>query len=130
LLAYWHFPRFSSGRSGNFAGNFPGVAPFWNALYDAGADVVLNGQNHNYERFRPQSPDAALDAEHGIREFNVGTGGRSKHEFVDAKPNSRIRLVSFGVLRMRLLESGYRWRFRNPDGRLLDSGETGCHPAP
>jgi hypothetical protein len=126
VLAYHHFSRFSSGRDGNYGG----VLPIWNALYAAGADVVLVGQAHDYERFRPQTPAGEFDRAHGIREFVVGTGGRSKHEFVDVKPNSRVRLRNFGVLRLRLLKSGYRWRFRNPGGQLLDSGETGCHSAP
>jgi len=129
VLAYWHFPRFSSGRGGDPApgGNWGGALPFWNKLYAAGADVVLGGQQHNYERFRPQTPSGAHDPEDGIREFVVGTGGRSKHEFESVRPNSRVRLVNFGVLRMRLLSDRYRWRFRNPDGKLLDSGETDCH---
>src|SRR5262249_29947273 len=55
-LAYWHHPLFSSGNSA-----FPDVRPFWDALYDARADVVLSGHDHFYERFAPQQPDGTAD---------------------------------------------------------------------
>src|SRR5688572_24224192 len=71
-LAYWHKPRFSSGAN---HGNNSSFQPFWQALYDYGADVVLNGHDHTYERFAPQSPTAQADPTRGIREFVVGTGG-------------------------------------------------------
>ena len=70
-LAMWHQPRFSSGEHGND----PTVAPFWNVLYDAGADLILNGHDHDYERFAPQDPNGNRDKDHGIVEIVVGTGG-------------------------------------------------------
>jgi len=70
LLAYWHIPLFSSG--GRAASN---SQQLWNQLYSAGADVVLNGHDHIYERFAPQSPAGLLDSANGIRQFTVGTGG-------------------------------------------------------
>ena len=70
-LAMWHQPRFSSGEHGND----PSVAPFWNVLYDAGADLILNGHDHDYERFAPQDPNGNRDKDHGIVEIVVGTGG-------------------------------------------------------
>ena len=70
-LAYWHKPLFSSGMHGNIAAS----KPLWQALYDYGADVVLNGHDHTYQRFAPQNPNAQADPK-GIREFVVGTGGR------------------------------------------------------
>ena len=72
-LAYWHHPRFNSGEHGNSAE----MQPIWQALYDAGAEVVLSGHDHHYERFAPQAPDGSSDPQRGIREFVVGTGGRS-----------------------------------------------------
>ncbi len=71
-LAYWHHPRFSSGQHGNAVE----MQPIWQALYAAGVDVVLNGHDHNYERFAPQDATGRADPERGIREFVVGTGGK------------------------------------------------------
>src|SRR5206468_10877660 len=72
-LAYWHHPRFSSGSN---HGSSSALQPIWQALYDANADVVLSGHEHNYERFAPQDPAGRADAGRGIREFVVGTGGK------------------------------------------------------
>ena len=57
-LAYWHHPRFNSG---SHHGNNGNIGPFWRVLYEHGVDVVLNGHEHLYERFAPQSPDAQAD---------------------------------------------------------------------
>src|SRR5438132_368634 len=70
-VAYWHHPRFYSGSGTPRAS----VLPLWNALYAAGADLVLNGHTRNYERFAPQAPDGTADTTYGIREIIVGTGG-------------------------------------------------------
>ena len=83
-LAYWHHPRFSSGPHGDE----PATGPFWDALQDAGADVILVGHDHLYERFAPQAPDgSAFDG--GIRQFTVGTGGKELYEAARIAPNSR-----------------------------------------
>src|SRR5918993_1955547 len=71
-LAYWHHPLFSSGST---SGGNSKMKAFWEALYAAKADVVLNGHVHNYEHFFPQTPSGKKDLEQGIREFVVGTGG-------------------------------------------------------
>jgi hypothetical protein len=85
-LAYWHKPRFSSGQHGNIAAS----QPLWQALYNDGADVVLNGHDHTYERFAPQNPNAQADPK-GIREFVVGTGGAGLYPFPNIQPNSEVR---------------------------------------
>lgn len=120
ILAYWHSPRFSSGQHGNIAT----IAPFWRQLYNAGAAIVLNGHDHNYERFAPQAPDGTADP-NGIREFVVGTGGRSHYPCdEDRRRNSRVcDDTTFGALRLRLLPDGYRWRFLPiNEGGFTDSG--------
>lgn len=123
-LAYWHKPRFSSGPHGNNAG----MAPFWDALYAAGADVVLVGHDHTYERFAPQAPDGSADPVRGIRQFVVGTGGRSAYAFQGTAANSEVRFnASPGVLRMELDEAGYRWRFIPVTGASPDEGSGTCH---
>lgn len=127
-LAYWHHPRFSSGLHGNT----PAVAPLWEALYAAGADVVLNGHDHDYERFGPQTPGGAADSASGIREFVVGTGGKNHYAFGTTQPNSEVRDAStFGILKLTLHATSYDWQFVPASaGGFTDSGSGPCHGAP
>jgi acid phosphatase type 7 len=126
-LAYWHHPRFTSAKLGNNSA----VAPFWDALYDAGAEVVLNGHAHVYERFGPQNPSGKADSEKGIREFVVGTGGKSLNAFGTKKPNSTVRLNTYdGVIKLTLHPNSYDWQFlttETPNGTVRDSGNGTCH---
>ena len=125
-LAYWHHPRFSSdARHGNNAA----VGPFWQALYDYGADLVLSGHAHDYERFAPQTPAGAFDPAFGIRQIVVGTGGRSHYGFGGVKPNSQVRNgTAFGVLKLTLHPQSYDWRFLPQAGKTFtDSGTAACH---
>jgi hypothetical protein len=123
ILAYWHHPRFSSGST---HGNSAVPAPFWTRLYAAGADVVLNGHSHIYERFAPQTPSAVASPT-GIREFVVGTGGKALHSVGTVKVNSEVRLAGkYGVLRMTLRAGSYEWRFEGEDGVTYDSGSSPC----
>lgn len=124
ILAYWHHPRFSSGDHGDERG----VAPLWNELYQAKADVVLNGHDHDYERFAQQDPQGQPTPE-GIREFVVGTGGRDHYTFSKGvDPNSQFRdQTDYGVLFLTLDPDGYSWQFRNVGGAVVDSGSDGCN---
>jgi hypothetical protein len=124
-LAYWHEPRFSSGAEHGSNSSFD---PFWRDLYAAGADVVLVGHDHEYERFAPQNPSGAADS-NGIREFVVGTGGASHYTFATPIANSEVRdNTSFGVLKMTLHSSSYDWQFVPVKGAsFTDSGTTSCH---
>jgi hypothetical protein len=98
-------------------------------LHHAGADVVLNAHDHHYERFAPQSPDAKLDRARGIREFVVGTGGKSLEPFAKLRPNSEVRNDrTFGVLVLTLHPRGYDWRFMGERGaRFGDRGSASSH---
>ena len=123
-MAIWHHPRFSSGEHGND----PTVGPFWRALYDAGADVVVNGHDHDYERFVPQDPDARPDDARGLREFVVGTGGAGLRRFPTIWPNSAARSWTVhGVIRFVLHPTGYDWRFVPVRGDFDDAGSGTCH---
>jgi acid phosphatase type 7 len=124
-LAYWHHPRFSSGLHGDNRA----VAPLWQALYAGGADLVLVGHDHDYERFAPQSPSGKADPRRGIREFVVGTGGRSHYPTLIPKPNSQRRnSTTFGVLALTLHRDGYTWRFvSEPGSNFSDRGSGRCH---
>ncbi len=126
ILAYWHSPRFSSGDE---HGNDPSMKPFWEDLYAAGADVVLNGHDHDYERFAPQDPDGAADPEKGIREFVVGTGGKNQRGFHKALPTTEVRSnKTFGVLKLSLHPGSYAWEFIPVlAGQFTDSGNGICH---
>lgn len=124
-LAIWHHPRFSSGDE---HGDDPAVDPFWRALYAAGADVVINGHDHDYEVFAPQDPKGRLDRARGIREFVVGTGGTALRGFDDPRPNSELRAaISNGVLALTLHDGSYEWRFIPTEGPFADRGGAACH---
>ena len=125
-LAYWHKPLFSSGSA---HGNDLTVRSLWDALYAANADVVINGHDHDYERFAPQTPDGAPDSVRGIREFVVGTGGKNHRPFGEVKPNSEVRdATAFGVLKLTLRANGYDWQFIPEEGKTFtDSGSGACH---
>jgi hypothetical protein len=124
-LAYWHHARFSSGPHGDN----PGTGALYQALFDAGADVLVVGHDHDYERFAPQSPSGAADSARGIREFVVGSGGGELYRFGPARPNSVFRYgAGWGVLVLTLHPRGYRWRFVGVGGAgVIDSGSAGCH---
>jgi hypothetical protein len=125
ILAYWHRPRFSSGRHGGGAGR-----ELWDALYDAGAELVLSGHDHTYERFAPQDKTGQLDELNGMRQFVVGTGGFSHYTFTNTpEPNSEKRDdTTFGVLKLTLHAASYEWQFvPEAGGTFTDSGSAKCH---
>jgi hypothetical protein len=125
-LAYWHHPVFSSGSE---HGNDPKMIPSWDALYAAGADVVLSGHDHDYERFAPQTSSGVDDPARGIREFVVGTGGKSHYTFGTIRANSEVRNSNtYGVLKLTLHPSSYDWQFVPEAGKSFsDSGTGSCH---
>jgi hypothetical protein len=123
ILGYWHHPRFSSDVT---HGNNAAIGPLWTRLAAAGADVILNGHAHTYERFAPQTPTAQASPT-GIRQFIVGTGGKGLHGFGTIRANSEVRLGGLhGVLRMTLHPTSYEWRFQGEDGKTYDSGSGTC----
>ena len=125
-LAYFHKPRFSSGGA---HGDDLSVKPIYQALYDANADVILGGHDHDYERFAPQDADGNADPKRGIREFVVGTGGKSHRPFGDPHANSEVRNnEAYGVLKLMLHAKGYDWQFVPEAGKAFtDSGSGSCH---
>ena len=124
-LAFTHSSRFSSGEHGND----DLLRDLWQILYDAGADVVLSGHDHTYERFKPQDASGRADDKRGLRAFVVGTGGKGLGRFMRERPNSEIRdNSSIGVLTMTLRAESYSWRFAPvPPLPLKDSGDGTCH---
>jgi hypothetical protein len=128
-VALWHAPAFSSATVHRA---FPRYLPFWHALYDYGADVVLVASDHVYERFGLQSPTGDADAAFGLRQFTVGTGGRSHQLFKTVLPNSEVRNGgTYGVLKLGLHADSYDWEFVPEAGKTFtDSGTRACHGAP
>jgi len=124
-LAYWHHPRFSSGQNGSFTS----MQPIWQDLYNAGAEIVLNGHDHDYERFAPQTPSGGLDNARGIQEFVAGTGGSNNTPLGSPIANSLVSNdKSFGVLKLTLHASSYDWQFVPISGQsFTDSGSASCH---
>lgn len=124
-LAFMHSARFSSGEHGNDEL----MRDLWQVLYDAGADVVLSGHDHIYERFSRQDAAGKADEQRGIRAFVVGTGGKGLARFRRARPNSAILdNSSIGVLTLTLRPGSYSWRFAAIAGLPLDdAGDGRCH---
>ncbi|PYT92333.1 MAG: alkaline phosphatase [Acidobacteria bacterium] len=124
--ALWHTPLYTSTS----ANATPAVQPFWQILYNGGADLVINGHAHNYERFAPQDPNGNLDAVNGIREFVVGTGGESLMSFgTTIAANSEVRnSTTHGVIQFTLHATSYDWQFIPVAGQTFtDSGTQACH---
>jgi len=122
-LAMWHHPLFSSGTNGSQ----PHMRDVWRLLYTHGADVVLNGHEHVYERFGPQDADGRATPT-GIREFIVGTGGYSLYDLVRRQVNSEAwDNRTWGVLRLTLKTGSYDWEFVPIIGQSFrDSGSARC----
>jgi hypothetical protein len=125
-LAYFHHPLFTSGE---YRPGEERMERLWEVLYDAGVDVVLNGHDHNYQRFAPQDPEGRADPEDGIREFVVGTGGRSNYQISQPIVNTEVyNDDTYGVLKLTLHPKRYEWEFVPVDGEsFTDSGAAQCH---
>jgi acid phosphatase type 7 len=123
-LAYWHHPLFNSSWTGPAAD----VAPLWRILDDGGAELVLNGHAHDYERFARQDYTGAASSS-GMREFIVGTGGAEPHFFTAtfAANSDAHSDAGFGILKLTLRGTGYGWDFvPAAGGSFSDSGSAAC----
>ena len=133
VIAVWHKPRYSSGATNNQA-----LQPFWSDLYAAGADIVLDGHDHVYERFSPMKSGVALadppvaDPTYGIQQFTVGTGGEGHHSFATILSTSIVRNnTSFGIFKLTLHATTYDWVFLPIAGSTFtDAGSGSVHAAP
>jgi hypothetical protein len=142
-LAYFHHPRYATGNGTNT----PNVKPLWDMLYANGADVILSGHAHRYERHAPMTPEGVVDRTNGIRQFVVGTGGEPGGSEID--PNQvppgvleKVVIDEFGVIKLALDAGSYTWTFIAVDGTangtVMDSssdvygpgGSERCHGAP
>lgn len=118
-----HHPRFSSGGE---HGSQTFVKPFWTIAYRHHVDIALAGHDHDYERFAPMNPSGQLSST-GIQEFVSGAGGRSHYGKGATVPGSqRFINTAFGVLKLTLLPTSYRWSFIDTAGKVRDSGSASC----
>ena len=99
------------------------------AIHDFGVELLISGHDHNYERFAPQDPAGSFDPDGGVRQFVVGTGGRSVDPISEPALNSEVTDdETYGVLELRLYENGYEWAFlAEPGASFTDSGRNACH---
>ncbi len=102
------------------------LVPIWDKHH---VDLVLNGHDHNYQRFAPQDPTGSADPERGIREFVVGTGGKSHYAIGSPIANTEAyNDDTFGVLKLTLHSASYDWEFVPEAGKTFtDSGTQSCH---
>jgi hypothetical protein len=124
VLAIWHRPRFSSGPHGSSKR----MEPLWKLLYRKGAELVVSGHDHDYERFAMMNGTGQADPG-GMRQFVVGTGGAPLYNFGTPLPASEARnSSSHGVLRLDLHASSYEWQFMPIAGdSFTDAGSDNCH---
>jgi acid phosphatase type 7 len=123
VLAYFHHPRFSAGHYSDSTS----TKPLWDALHAHGAELVLNGHDHNYQRYRPMRPDGTADP-NGVREIIAGTGGKSHYALRADGRRQAANDTTFGVLKLTLRPDGYDWRFVPEAGATYsDAGSSPCH---
>ena len=139
-LAFQHHPPFDwrtwekwvdpDDETPNGGSEVEAFRDLWSLMDDAGVDVMLVGHNHIYHRWAPQNVAGERDP-NGIRQFTVGTGGRSLYS-LGKKPRPANLLAvqnkAFGVLSMTLRPTGYdyRWVGLPTDPPFQDQGSVTC----
>jgi acid phosphatase type 7 len=121
LMVVWHHPRFTSATRGD--NSF--MQPIWQAIVDGKADVVLQGHEHQYERFGPLNAQGLSDP-NGTRSFVVGSGGAPLSDFASPRVGSEVRQSSYGVMRWDLSPGKAAWDFVDLNSNVLDAGSIAC----
>jgi hypothetical protein len=122
IVAIWHHPRFASSSTHPSDSR---SANLWALLQSHGADLVLNGHNHHYERFAKQDSNGNADP-NGMIQITAGTGGAGLYSFTARIANSLVRIGDYGVLKLILRDTDYDWQFINLTGQVLDAGTETC----
>lgn len=124
VLAVAHHPRFSTGAYGMTTYS----QGFFKILYDAGADILLSGDAHHYERFAPADTRGNPAPGRGVRQFVVGTGGAYTTPLGAAWRITETRYVGHGVLKLSLRDGSYAWEYLTVPGKstFTDTGAASC----
>lgn len=125
-LAIWHYPIFTSGPS-NGSPESRVMREAWQVLFDGGADLIVNGHDHLYERFAPQSPDGRRNDATGITQIIAGTGGAPLYQFGGTMPNSAAQLRAYGLLKLTLQATSFDSVFLPVAGAPFDQYHGTCH---
>jgi predicted phosphodiesterase len=100
-----HHPSYSSGLHGS-------IERMQWPYAEWGADVVISGHNHTYERI----------SRDGITYFVNGLGGKSKYPFFLSVDGSQVRYnQDYGAMMVEASEIKIRFQFINRQGDLIDS---------
>ena len=122
-MAVMHHPFDSSGPNGPT----PALRDAFELMYNLGADVIIAGHDHLYERFSPVDPSQKRDEAKGIRQFTIGTGGASLYSRMRSSPNSEFLISTYGMMRLKLDPTRYDWTFMDMNGNPVDRGQASCH---
>jgi acid phosphatase type 7 len=123
VMAVWHHPIFSSSTRGGTSK----MRMLFDLLVSKKADLVLQGHEHQFERFKPTLGDGTMDLADGVTSMVVGTGGAALYNFVPAThPASEVRIKEFGVLQLDLSATSAIWKFVNINQKVVDTGTLVC----
>jgi hypothetical protein len=126
-IAIWHHPTVSSGENADERT----MENIRRLLYRSGAEIVINGHNHTYERMLPSDDAYRRNDRFGLTQFVVGTGGYALYSFKSIAPNSAIRFnQDHGVLSLTLRAGSYSWQFITVKSGAVDTGSGTCHQPP
>ncbi len=130
-IAFWHEPLYNVGPEGSQSG----MKSIWSLLVQDKVDIVLNGHDHDYQRWTPLDGSGTPNATSGITEFVVGSAGhgiqtisRSDSRVVK-KFDSHTSPAPFGALRLTLYSDHAAYDFINIAGTILDTGTINCKKA-
>lgn len=131
-LAFYHEPLWDIGPEGATP---PNIADIWNLLAAKRVKLVLNGHDHNYQRWKPLDGAGNVSST-GVTEFVVGTGGHGIQSF--ATTDSRLAVgyasptnpITFGALKLNLYSYKADYFYVNTAGATLDSGSILCGTPP
>ena len=107
------------------------LQPFVNDLYAAGADLVLVGHDHVYERIAPLDATGTPDPPTGSATSRSARAATATRASAPRSPAARPGGNTYGVLKLTLHPTSYDWTFLPVAGSTFtDSGTQAVHDAP
>lgn len=118
ILGFWHEPYWTAATDGHSTTEGDYTKPYLDALAAHGARLVLNGHQHGYQHFFPQTAAGVRDDANGVEEFVVGTGGIGFYPFTSSAANTKVRSSdTYGWLKLVLhADGGYTYQFVGTGG--------------